>query len=101
MATVELKVPFEERPLKVIWNDRRVRIKGSKGAILYWKSLIFRGMFGGFGHRVNLKDSELSDIVVALQNLLPSEDIYLDAQAKKIIEKERDERMPFPEGARS
>lgn len=101
MATLELKVPFEEKPLKVIWGDRKVRIKGSKGAVLYWKSLTFRGMFGGFGHRVNLKDCELSDVVIALKNLLPSEDIYLDDQAKMIIEKERDERVPFPEGARS
>jgi hypothetical protein len=101
MATIEIKVPFEDQPLKVIWGNREVKIKGSKSATLYWKSLTLRGMFGVFGHRVDLKDTELSDVVVALQNLLPPEDISIDREAKTIVERERKQRKPLPDGARS
>lgn len=101
MATLEIKVPFEDQPLRVVWGDRGIKVEGSKEAALYWKSLTLKGMFGVFGHRVNLKDTELSDVVVALQNLLPSEDIYLSKEAKEILKKERESREPFPEGAMS
>lgn len=98
MATINVRVPFEEKPLKVIWENRKVKVKGSKFALLYWKSLLSAGMHGMFGHSVDFQNTELSDVLVALQNRVRNEDIILDDDVLKIIEREAEEREPFPEG---
>lgn len=98
MASITVRVPFEEKPLKVIWENRKVKVKGTKFALLYWNNLLLNGMLGMFGHIVDFQNTELSDVVAALQNRVPHGDISLDDDARKIIQKEGEEREPFPEG---
>lgn len=99
MATITVKTPFQASPLKVIWEDRKVRIRGNKNALLYWSDIKSRGMNGMYGHIVDFQDTPISDIVVALQNRVPADDISLDQAAKDAMAKEAKESKPFPKGA--
>lgn len=99
MAKVTLKTPFEDVTLN--WSDRKVRVKGGKDALMYWASLKNRGLYGKYGHIVDLDNCFFVDLVVSIGNRVPSGDYTVDKDGEKQLAKEaREEKEnPIPEGA--
>lgn len=99
MATITIKTPFEGQTIKVIWENGKVRVRGSKNALLFWSDMKSRGMYGKYGHTVDFQDTLLTDVVIALQNRASAANISWDKEAQEIMDKEAKEEKPFPKGA--
>lgn len=99
MLTITVETPFEGKPLKITWEDRKVRVKGSKEALLYWADLKMEGMIGLYGHIVDFNNTYFTDLVVALQNRVPKDQLSYGPGAKEMLAKEKKESKPFPKGA--
>lgn len=100
MAQITLKTPFDE-DVTLNWNDRKVRVKGSKDALMYWASLKSRGLYGKYGHIVDLNDCYFVDLAVAVSNRVPRDDYSIDGEGNKQLAREakEEEENPIPEGA--
>ncbi len=99
MATITVKTPFKNDPIKAIWEDGKVTITGSPNALIFWDNMKYKGMYGKYGHTINLKNTLLSDLVIAFQNLFPPKDVSLDREAEVIRSEEHRREKPIPKGA--
>lgn len=98
-ATITVKTPFGGTGLKFIWEDGKVKVRGTRDQLMFWDSLNSQGMYGMYGHIVNFQNTPITDVVIALQNRVPSKDISLNSEAKEQRDKEDKEAKPFPKGA--
>lgn len=99
MATITIKTPFKGNGIKVIWEDRKVKVRGTHDELLYWNNLKSDGMYGMYGHIVNFNNTPISDVIIAIQNRVPDSSITLDKETKAIRDREAKEAKPFPKGA--
>lgn len=99
MLTITVRTPFEGKPLKVNWDSGKVRVKGSREALLHWSDLLSEGMYGLYGHMVNFDNTLVTDLVVALQNRVPKGDLSFGPGVREALIKEKRESKPFPKGS--
>ncbi len=100
MISIIVKTPFDAN-LVFIWEDRKVKVKGDKNAMLYWDMLKREGLYGMYGHSLDLKNCFFRDLSVAISTRVSPNDITLSPEAKKQIDKEAEyeRKNPIPEGA--
>lgn len=99
MATITVRTPFGGTGLKIIWENSKVKVRGTREELMYWESLKSEGMYGMYGHIVDFRNTPISDVIVALQNRVPNNRIKLDQSAMEVRDKETREAKPFPKGA--
>lgn len=100
MVTITAETPYGE-PLILTWKDRRVSVKGSKRVVAYWEFLQNKGMYGMYGHTLEVENCFFRDLVTAVASAFGPDGYTLSAEAKEQIAKEvRYEREnPLPKGA--
>ena len=98
-ATITVKTPFGGTGLKFIWEEGKVKVRGTRDQLMFWDNLNSQGMYGMYGHIVNFQNTPITDVVIALQNRVPAKDISLNVEAKAQRDKEDQEAKPFPKGA--
>lgn len=97
MVKVVLKTPYEEKPLVLTWNDRKVTVAGSKEALAYWRYLESKGLYGIYGHILDMENSNFLDLLSALYNRVSRKDVVLNAEARGQRAKEQKDIKPVPE----
>jgi hypothetical protein len=100
MISIIVKTPLDAN-LIFIWEDRKVKIKGNKNAMLYWDILKRGGLFGVYGHTLDLENCFFRDLLVAISTKVKSENVVLSPGAKKQVDKEveHERKNPLPKGA--
>lgn len=100
MIVVKVKTPFG-KPLTLKWGDGKVAAKGDEEVLNYWKFLQSKGMYGKYGHIVDLEDCLFTDFIVALSNRVKYGDYKLGPKANEQLEKEaeREKKNPIPNDA--
>jgi hypothetical protein len=100
MISIIVKTPFDAN-LVFIWEDRKVKVKGDKNAMLYWDILKRGGLYGVYGHTLDMKNCFFRDLLVAISTKVKSENVTLSPEAKKQVDKEveHERKNPLPKGA--
>lgn len=98
MATITVQTPFENEPFVLVWDNRKVSVKGTESSLMYWNYLKLQGLNGVFGHIVNLQDCFLTDLISALYSRTSKRNVYLDEETKKIVKSEAKLIRSIPEG---
>lgn len=98
-ATITVKTPFGGSGLKFIWENKKVRVRGTQDELMYWSSINSQGMYGMYGHTVNFQNTPITDVIVALQARVPASKISLNKEALAVKEIEDSKAKPFPKGA--
>lgn len=100
MIAITVKTPFD-KDLVLIWEDRKVKAKGSKEALMYWRTLKDKGLYGMYGHGLSLENCFFRDLVVAISTAVGPKEFTLSPQAKKQVDKEAEyeRKNPIPKGA--
>lgn len=100
MAKIKIKTPFK-KDVVLVWKNRKVEVKGEEDALLYWEFLSSKGLYGKYGHIVDLEDCFFTDLVSAVANRVEPKNYSLDKEAKEQVELEVEEerRNPLPKGA--
>lgn len=98
-ATITVRTPFGGTGLKFIWENKKVKVRGTQDELMYWSSLNSLGMYGMYGHIVNFQNTPITDVVIALQNRVPTSKISLNKEAQAVREEEERMAKPFPKGA--
>jgi hypothetical protein len=99
MATITVKTPFKDDPIIAKWDEGKVTITGGKGALLFWDNIKYKGLHGKYGHLIDLKNTLLSDLVIAFQNLVPPQHVSLDKEAIAVRNEEHRREKPIPKDA--
>ena len=87
MAVFQVKAPIPAEPLTLLWDDGEVVAKGDEVAKVHWQNLQSDGLFGRYGHTVDLENVTVVDLYSALVNRVGRKNIKLDASAKAELKK--------------
>jgi hypothetical protein len=104
MATLTVSVQSPEEPFSLKWDNGKVSLSGkSEMGVADWGYLQSRGLYGKYGHSLDLKNCMLVDLVRAIQVLEGVEAVSLDEDAQKqvALELKGEEENPIPEGSQS
>lgn len=100
MIKVNVKTPFK-KDLTLVWKGREVETSGDKEVLQYWGFLQSQGLYGKYGHILDIEDCYLSDVVSALTAKVGWQNLKFNVEAKVQLAKEEgiEEGSPIPEGA--
>lgn len=104
MVTLTVSVQGPEDPFLLNWDDGKVSLSGkSEMGIADWGYLQSRGLYGKYGHSLDLENCLLVDLVRAIQVLEGVEAVVLgeDAQMQVELELKMEQENPIPEGSQS
>lgn len=68
-----------------------------------WNYLLFKGLYGKYGHSLDLCNCSFTDLVIALSMVVGPDNFFVDTEGQKqlVREKEEEEKKPIPSGATS
>lgn len=100
MVTITATTPYGE-PLTLTWKDRKVKAKGSRRVVAYWEFLQDKGMYGMYGHILDLDSCSIRDLAVAVASAFGPDNYILSQEAKEQVDREieYDKKNPIPKGA--
>ncbi len=104
MATITVRSRLVNGGVTVKWDKQKVTPSlTTPEEKVEWSYLVSRGLYGKYGHTLNLKDCLFTDLVIALSVLVGRERLAIDLDGRKQLEREKfQEGMnPIPDGAAS
>jgi hypothetical protein len=85
MATIEIKTPIPSSPLVLTYDGKKVTAEGGRIALAYWGDILRKGLYGRYGHSVDIEDTTADDLYSALLVRVPKENIKLDRELVKLL----------------
>ena len=101
---VAVKVAWSDEELVLNWKAGKVSLEiSSDVSEAEWSYLQSRGLYGKYGHRLDLEDCRLVDLTIAIGTLVGVPNVLLDEEASEQIQREviEEEKNPIPVGAQS
>lgn len=104
MARISVRDLSGNGVLTLTWKEGEVSLLGDSDAEkLEWGYLQSRGLYGKYGHSLNLNDCLLTDLAIAIGVIVGEENLELDGDAKRVLseEVESERKNPIPQGAQT
>lgn len=100
MPLIKIKTPFDST-LTLKWEEGKVTAKGNRESLLYWNLMVSGGLYGPYGHILNLSNCFLADLVIAISGKVDYEDYEINKEAERQVKREieREKNNPIPHGA--
>ena len=102
MASIIIASTLLEEGLSIKWEKRKATpmIKNSRDKS-EWGYLLSKGLYGKYGHTLNLENCLFTDLVVAFSVLVGVENCSVDREGEKELsrEKEQEEGNPIPDNS--
>jgi hypothetical protein len=97
MALIKVKTPAAASPITLVWDDGKVHAKGDKLAKVLWQDMQNEGLFGRYGHAINLDNVSMVDLYTALTNQVPRANVSPDSTARALLKQGLKDKAPSDE----